>query len=171
MYIYSLLTNVYHLHLLPLASSRFHLKSRGRIENQRRDRSPGLIVGLVRHKRNSSSLELDSFLITATLQPPPPLLPPPLPHSLSLSPRPFLSLQTSTSPRTISPEFVPKNLSHSTNQTGFISLPLVIQTQCISASRKATSLLICSNCNNLSSVWAFLGPKARSMPPYPLMPC
>jgi len=90
MYIYSLLTNVYHLHLLPLAGSRFHLKSRGRIENQRRDRPPGLIAGLVRHKRNSSLLELDSFLITATLQPPPPLLPPPLPHSLSLSPRPFV---------------------------------------------------------------------------------
>jgi hypothetical protein len=32
-------------------------------------------------------------------------------------------------------------------------------------------LLICCNCNNLSSVWAFLGPKARSMPPYPPMPC
>lgn len=125
MYIYSLLTNVYHLHLLPLAGSRFHLKSRGRIDNQRRDRPPGLIVGLVRHTRNSSSLELDSFLITATLQPPPPLLPP-LPHSLSLSPRPFVPPDvhafTHHFARNLCPKTYPTRPQHQPNRNR-LSLP------------------------------------------------
>jgi len=112
MYIYSLLlTNVYHLHLLPLAGSRFHLKSRGRIDNQRRDRPPGLIGGVgSAHKKfiitGAWQLPDNGYIATTATAPSP---------SSSFLVAITASICPSSRPRLHAPfrqKFVPKNLSH-----------------------------------------------------------